>query len=253
MAVPSGSSLSTPKPRWLMIEQVGYLAWTWDAFDYFSVSQVIKELAEQWGKSNIAIAVGLTVSLIPRFLGAAIFGLAADRFGRKWPFVVNCALLVILEMAIGFCNNYNQFVICRTLFGIAMGGLYGNATATALEDCPERARGLVSGIFQSGYAMGWLLATAFTKCFVDISQDRWRPLFWFGAGPPVLLIILRVWLPERAVYKAQNGASNDRDNIRGFFTDFNAAVSRHWRLLAYLVAFMTGCSFLVSYSLPRPS
>jgi MFS family permease len=86
-----------------------------------SLSQVIKELAKQWGKSNTAITFRLTVSLILRFLGAAIFRLAADRFGQKWPFVVNCALLIILKMAIGFYNNYNQFVICRTLFGIAMG------------------------------------------------------------------------------------------------------------------------------------
>jgi SHS family lactate transporter-like MFS transporter len=86
-------------------------------------------------------------------------------------------------MAIGFCKTYNQFVVCRTLFGIAMGGLYGNATSTALEDCPGRAKGLVSGIFQSGYPLGWLLVTAFSKCFVDISSGMYivqnHPLYMF--------------------------------------------------------------------------
>jgi hypothetical protein len=79
--------------------------------------------------------------------------------------------------------------------------------------------------------------------------DKWKPLFWFGAGPPVLLIILRAFLPETVVYKFQNGAINDRENIRGFLIDFREAVRRHWKLLAYMVAFMAGCTFLVNYSL----
>lgn len=101
-----------------------------------------------------------------RSVGSIIFGLAADRYGRKWPFVVNNVLFIILELvcravpihpkyqlifqATGFTQTYNQFLACRALFGIAMGGLYGNAAATALEDCPEEARGLMSGILQQG-------------------------------------------------------------------------------------------------------
>lgn len=100
------------------------------------------------------MTLGLTISLIPRFLGAAIFGITSDRYGRKWPFVVNCILLSILELCLAFCKKYTPFIICRALFGIAMGGIYGSATVTALEDCPEDARGLVAGIFQSGHPTG---------------------------------------------------------------------------------------------------
>lgn len=77
------------------------------------------------------------------------------------------------------------------------------------------------------------------------SLDTWKPLFWFGAGPPVLLIIFRLWLPETVVYQP-TGASNEKGNIYGFLVDFNTAVRLHWCLLCYLVAFMAGCAFLVS-------
>ena len=102
-----------------------------------------------------------------RSVGAIAFGIAADRYGRKWPFVVNNILFIVLELGTGFCNTYKEFLAVRALFGIAMGGLYGNAAATALEDCPERARGIVSGMLQQGYAFGYLLATVFARALVN--------------------------------------------------------------------------------------
>ena len=81
-------------------------------------------------------------------VGAIIFGSLADRYGRKWPFIANLVLFIVLELATGFVSTYKSFLGVRALYGIAMGGLYGNAAATALEDCPERARGIISGSTQ---------------------------------------------------------------------------------------------------------
>ena len=154
------------------------MAWAWDAFDYFSIALIIPQLSTCFGKSEKVMALGLTFSLIPRFIGAAIFGIAADRFGRKWPLIFNNVLLIILEMALGFCKTYPRFLACRALFGVAMGGIYGNATATAVEDCPKASRGLVSGIYQSGYSMGCLLAAAFyTPLVKQTIPYGWRNLF----------------------------------------------------------------------------
>ena len=85
-------------------------------------------------------------------------------------------LFIILELGTGFTSNYKSFLACRALFGIAMGGLYGNAAATALEDCPEAARGIVSGMLQQGYAFGYLLATAFARGLVNTTRHGWRPV-----------------------------------------------------------------------------
>ncbi|KAL8823202.1 MAG: hypothetical protein Q9191_006075, partial [Dirinaria sp. TL-2023a] len=108
------------------------------------VSLTTEQLAEQFDKSVAQITWGITLVLMFRSVGSVVFGIAADRWGRKWPFVVNNILFIVLELGTGFCNTYKQFLACRALFGIAMGGLYGNAAATALEDCPEQARGIIS-------------------------------------------------------------------------------------------------------------
>ena len=109
-------------------------------------------------------------------VGSIIFGIAADHWGRRWPFIVNNILFIVLELSTGFRNNYKQFLAVRALFGIAMGGLYGNAAATALEDYPEAARGIISGMLQQGYAFGYLLATVFARAFVNTVGHGWRPV-----------------------------------------------------------------------------
>ena len=129
---------------------VGFWGWTWDAFDFFTVSLTVDEMATTFNRTTTAITWGITLVLMFRSVGSAIFGIAADRYGRKWPFIVNLVLFIVLELATGFCNTYRQFLAVRALYGVAMGGLYGNAAATALEDCPPAARGIISGMLQQG-------------------------------------------------------------------------------------------------------
>ncbi|KAL2281147.1 hypothetical protein FJTKL_11806 [Diaporthe vaccinii] len=184
-----------------------------------------------------------------RSVGSILFGIAADRYGRKWPFIVNNVLFIILELGTGFCNTYNQFLACRALFGIAMGGLYGNAAATALEDLPEETRGLMSGILQQGYAFGYLLATAFARGLVNTTPHSWRPLYWFGACPPVLIIIFRLLLPETNVHQQRESVrrtaqASGSSVSKTFIQEGKVALRRHWLLLTYLVLLMAGFNFM---------
>lgn len=176
---------------------------------------------------------------------ADLIGIASDRYGRKWPFIINNVLFIILELATGFTSTYGQFLACRALFGIAMGGLYGNAAATALEDCPEEARGLISGMLQQGYAFGYLLAAAFARALVDTTSHGWRPLFWFGAGPPVLIIIFRLCLPETKSYRERAAVRKEAGDITStFLSEGKVALRQHWLLLIYLVLLMAGFNFM---------
>ncbi|KAK7926591.1 H+ symporter family protein [Apiospora marii] len=207
---------------------VAFVAWTWDAFDFFTVSLTVENLSEDFGVSKTDITWGITLVLMFRSVGSIAFGIAADRYGRKWPFIVNNLLFIALELGTGFCRTYKEFLACRALFGVAMGGLYGNAAATALEDLPTEARGLMSGILQQGYAFGYLLAAAFARGLVGTTPHGWRPLFWFGACPPVLIIIFRLMLPETNTYRHHQ----------------EVALKRHWILLTYLVLLMAGFNFM---------
>ncbi|KAL8752520.1 MAG: hypothetical protein Q9199_005684 [Rusavskia elegans] len=230
--------------QWLFF-LVAFFAWSWDSFDFFTVSLTVSELGEEFDKSTSQITWGITLVLMFRSIGAIIFGIAADRYGRKWPFVVNNILFIVLELSTGFCNTYSQFLACRALFGVAMGGLYGNAAATALEDCPEQARGILSGMLQQGYAFGYLLATVFARALVGTTSHGWRPLFWFGAGPPVLIIIFRLCLPETKSYLERDAARKANDNVAGtFVAEGRVALNKHWLLLTYLVLLMAGFNFM---------
>ena len=189
------------------------------------------------------------------------------------PFVINNLLFVVLELGTGFCQTYDQFLAVRALFGIAMGGLYGNAAATALEDCPHEARGLVSflhlsqsevpcenfvvrlmlfrelqisGMLQQGYAFGYLLATAFARALVDTTSHGWRPLYWFGACPPILIIAFRLCLPETQAYRERVALRESRGSgVAGtFIKEGKVALKQHWMVLIYLVCLMAGFNFM---------
>jgi SHS family lactate transporter-like MFS transporter len=227
---------------------IGFFAWAWDAFDFYTVPLTYASLANTFLKSTADISWGVTLALMFRPLGAAIFGVTADRIGRKWPLIINCALLVILEGATGFCETFEQFLAVRALFGVTMGGIYGNAATTALEDCPKEAQGLMSGIFQSAYPFGFLLATLFWKAFDGHTSYAWRPLFWFGAGFPVILIICRWLMPETEKY-SQRKAVQSGNHLRDIVQDAKLALVKNWALMIYLVVFMVAFSYMVSFLL----
>jgi SHS family lactate transporter-like MFS transporter len=140
-------------------------------------------------------------------------------------------------------QTYKQFLAVRALFGIAMGGLYGNVAATALEDCPERARGIISGMMQQGYAFGYLLATAFARGLVNTTPHGWRPLFWFAACPPVLIIAFRMCLPETDAFLARQQLKEAGVGAT-FIKEGKVALKRHWMMLIYLVLLMAGFNFM---------
>lgn len=115
---------------------VGLAAWTADAFDFHALSIQTVKLAAYYKQSNTSISTAITLTLLLRSIGAAFFGLAGDKFGRKWPMVINMIVLGVLQIATIYSATFNQFLAVRSLFGLFMGGVYGNAIAMALENCP---------------------------------------------------------------------------------------------------------------------
>lgn len=222
--------------QWLFF-LVAFFGWTWDAFDYFTVSLTVSDLAKSFDVNTTAVTWGITLVLMMRSVGSIAFGLAADRYGRKWPYIVNLILFIVLELATGFAQTYKQFLGIRAIYGIAMGGIYGMAAATALEDCPQAAKGIISGMLQQGYAFGYLLATALSRGLVDTTSHGWRPLYWFGAAPPVLIIIFRLCLPETDTFIERQKIRAATGSIGGtFIAEGRVALKNHWKRLVYMVS-----------------
>ncbi|SGZ49665.1 CIC11C00000002800 [Sungouiella intermedia] len=229
---------------------MGFWGWTWDAFDFFAVSLNAHAMAETFEKSVKDITWGITLVLMLRSIGALVFGYWGDRYGRKWPYIVNLSLLVVLQIGTGFVKTYEQFLGVRALFGIAMGGVYGFSLATSLDDAPAQCRGILSGIFQEGYAFGYLLAVIFNRAIVPNSSHGWRAIFWFAAGPPVLFVIWRWYLPETQAFQRQlekQELERSQEPGNKFFSvskSAKEAINRYWLIMIYCVLMMAGFNFM---------
>jgi len=211
----------------------GFLGWTLDAFDFFIVVFLIDDLAHQFNVPKSQIILTTTATLAMRPIGALIFGLLADRYGRRIPLMANVIYFSIIELLCGFAPNFTTFIILRALFGIGMGGEWGVGASLAMEAAPVRLRGILSGILQSGYSIGYLLAAMATRFLLP--HWGWRPMFWIGALPALLALYIRTKVPESAAWKEQRAASTGQ---------ILRAIGRQWKRFAYLVVLMTFMMFL---------
>ncbi|KAM9908233.1 hypothetical protein OXX69_006116 [Metschnikowia pulcherrima] len=229
---------------------MGFAAWTWDSVDFFAVSLNAGEMAASFDRGVTDVTWGITLVLMLRTVGALLFGYWGDRYGRKWPHVVNLSLLVVLQIGTGFVQTYKQFLGVRAMFGIAMGGVYGFSLATSLDDSPILCRGVLSGIFQQGYAFGYLLAVVFNRAITENTQHGWRALFWFAACPPVLFIIWRLCLPETDTYNRQRAeADAQRQCCAGkkwyeISEETKKGFQKYWLTMVYCVLLMAGFNFM---------
>ncbi|KAG5979458.1 hypothetical protein E4U55_005150 [Claviceps digitariae] len=229
----------------------------------------LTEIAQDFGVDNSQVSWALTISLMLRAAGALIFGAFADHYGCKWPMMVALSLFVVLELASGFCQSLPQLLAVRGLYGIAMGGMYAPAATTALSDVPYDARGVLSGLYQIGYAVGCLLASVLYRALVPTTSHGWRSLFWFCAVPPLFIMVFRWYMPEtshfqelRAKRAEQSQAVEEEvespwlspsaspsprraattklvGNLMAFGKESGKAIRENWVLFIYLVVLMT--------------
>ena len=210
-----------------------FLGWTLDAFDFFVVVFLIDRLAEDFHVGKKAIIASLFVTLVMRPVGALIFGLMTDRYGRRIPLMTNVVFFSVVELACGFSPNLTFFLIMRALYGIGMGGEWGIGASLAMESVPPRWRGILSGILQSGYSTGYILAAIVAR-FV-LPTWGWRPMFWLGGLPALLAFYISARVPESEAWK-QHRAPSTVAVLR--------IVATQWKSFLYLVLLMTFMMFL---------
>lgn len=227
----------------------GWLAWTCDAIDFFSVSLSVAHLQTQFDRSTHDITTAITLTLLFRSVGAVVFGIISDRFGRKWPLIINLLMIAVLELGSGFVETFHAFLAVRSLFGIAMGGIWGLAASTALENLPVEVRGLASGILQQGYAVGYLLAAVINLTLVPETSASWRSLFWTASGISAFAAFVRFLLPESEIFlraqaaeRARGGSTTKKTKI--FLHETGQMLKTHWLLCIYAILLMTGFNFL---------
>jgi len=210
-----------------------FLGWMLDALDFFIVTFMLDTLAEAFHVSKAKIVATLMITLIFRPVGAIIFGLLADRYGRRIPLMANVVFFSVVELACGFAPNYTVFYILRILYGIGMGGEWGVGASLAMEAVSPRWRGTFSGLLQSGYVMGYLLAAVVAR-FV-LPAWGWRPMFWIGGLPALLAFYISSHVPESEAWKQHRPPS---------VSAVLRTVAAQWKSFLYLILFTTFMIFL---------
>ncbi len=223
----------------------GFLGWTLDAFDFFILTLLYDDLAQAFfpgmaiesSRPRIVLAVTLTLAMRP--VGAIVFGLMADRFGRRLPLMLNVIFYAAISVACGFAHSYRTFIALRMLFGIGMGGEWGVGASLALESAAPRLRGLLSGLLQEGYAIGNLLAalafrTVYPWANAHYPGNGWRVMFFLGGIPALLSLFIRARVKESAAWHEH----------RTDWTTYRRAIAQNSRRFFYLVLLMTMMNFM---------
>ncbi|GCE51145.1 SHS family lactate transporter-like MFS transporter [Thermosporothrix hazakensis] len=222
-----------------------FLGWTLDAFDYFLLTFVVIQVSHDLGVSPPAISFTLTLTLMLRPVGALIFGLLAERFGRRLPLMIDIVFYSFLELLTAFSPSYTFFFILRILFGIAMGGEWGIGASLAMESLPKEARGLFSGILQQGYAVGYLLGALVFALVYNVFPapfNTWRVMFAIGALPALVVVFIRLGVKESPVWEHQQMVHRER-GVSVWQGMITAVARRPW-LFLYLIILMTAFNCL---------
>jgi SHS family lactate transporter-like MFS transporter len=207
----------------------GFSGWLLDAFDFFLVTFCLTSIAKEFHKSDAAIALVITMTLAFRPVGGFVFGLLADRYGRRRPLMINIGCFAVAEILTGIAPSYTMLLLVRALFGVVMGGQWGVGTSLVMENVSAGKRGILSGLLQEGYAAGNVLAAA--SYFFLFGRLGWRPLFFLGTIPALLLVLLiRFRVKESVVWTKRRSRT---------WGDQGREIASHWRLFLYLLAFMT--------------
>jgi MFS transporter, SHS family, lactate transporter len=213
-----------------------FLGWALDAFDFFLLTFVLVPVAHEFGRTIPEVAFGITLTLMMRPLGAFVFGLLGDKFGRRIPLMADIIFYSVIELLTAFAPNFTLFLILRALFGVGMGGEWGLGASLAMESLPTAARGLFSGILQQGYAVGVLL-TAFVYWIV-FPLFGWRGLFIAGAFPALLVVYIRAHVPESPVWQRHI------EQKRRTLLDIRGFIKQHGTLFIHAVLLMTAFNYM---------
>jgi MFS transporter, SHS family, lactate transporter len=225
MQIPSDLRTLTPNQRAAVL--ACFFGWTLDAFDFFIIVFVLKDIAKEFKTDIPSVTATLFLTLAMRPLGAFLFGVMADRFGRRPTLMTNILFYSVIEFLSGFAPSLTALVILRALYGVAMGGEWGVGASLTMETIPVKTRGVVSGLLQAGYPSGYLLAAVLYGTSYHFLG--WRGMFMVGVLPALLVLYIRRNVHESPVWRDRSMRTSD----------IGRTIKGRWKLFIYVIVLMT--------------
>ncbi|KAF8189587.1 major facilitator superfamily domain-containing protein [Mycena galopus ATCC 62051] len=227
---------------------VGLAAWIADGYDFNAVNLVATNIAAQYNVDLTHVTLSVTLTLLFRAIGATIFGLASDMYGRKWVMAANMWILAALQVATAYAGSFRGFIGVRAVFGIAMGGVWGLSAAMALENMPVEARGIFGGLLQNGYGIGYILAAMVNIVAVPATDQGYKMIFFVGASYTALIAVIVMCIPESAIFiQATNKPKDTRSaakRVSLFWHDARLASRQYWKMFLYSVLFCSAYNWM---------
>jgi len=221
-----------------------WVGWVLDAFDFTIFLLVMPLMAREFHVGVTATAASITLTLLLRLFGGVAAGAAADRWGRKLPLMISLVWFALCDGGVAFAPSFKAVLVLRTLFGFGMGAEWTSGATLAMENWPARSRGIASGVLQGSWAVGYLLAAVAYGWVVP--HYGWRALFLVAAAPALLVLPIRIWVPESEEWKARKNDASAQHRPIG--NDASAQLRGHVKTIAWASVIM-GCGFGAYYGL----
>ncbi len=179
-----------------------WIGWVLDAFDFTIFLLVMPQMARDLGVGVTAAAGSITLTLLVRLVGGVAAGSVADRWGRKLPLMISMVWFAVCDGAVAFAPSFGWVLALRAVFGFGMGAEWTSGATLAMENWPQRSRGIASGILQGSWAVGYFLAAVVAAWVVP--RWGWRALFLVAAAPALVVLPIRFWVPESAAFRGKS-------------------------------------------------
>jgi SHS family lactate transporter-like MFS transporter len=221
------ADLKSLEPRQRSAIWASYLGWTLDAFDFFLLVFMLSAISKEFGTDIASVQYASFLTLAARPFGALVFGLLAERFGRRPILIVVILAFSAFSALSGLAGSLTQLLIIRTMFGFAMGGEWGIGASLVMETIPAKLRGPVSGLLQSGYPSGYFVASLVYFALFD--SIGWRGMFFVGIAPALLVFLIRMHVEESPAFVARERKERVNPLVE---------LARNWKIALYMIVLM---------------
>ena len=208
--------------------------WMLDSFDVMLYAMVLAALIADLGMAKPTAGLLGSLTLVASAVGGLVFGVIADRFGRRRALMASILIYSVFTAACGLATGVVMLAVFRVFLGLGMGGEWASGAALVAETWPAEHRGKALGIVQSSWAVGYAAAAAVAALVLPVWG--WRGVFFVGVIPAFFTLWIQRRVREPEIWKA------GRASAPGVRAGWGEIFGRKRLRLTLFVTLMNACT-----------